>query len=113
MCWGVLFTRNNPTVENLNTKIVVKNLAGTIKNKFDQCGVSTMDIFLYKKVIVACEQSEHVEWFHVNEESGQIFQLDKNLSGAVWTKHHWHNKNNQDWKFCVTMCKATVMGKKL
>ena len=70
-------------MKNLNTKIVVTNLAGTTKNKFDQCGVSTMAIFLYKKVIVACEQSEHVERFHVNEESGQIFQLDKNLSGAV------------------------------
>ena len=78
--------------QNLNAKIVVKVLADTIK-KFDQCGVNTMTIFLNNKVVVPCEQSENIEQFRVNKVLSQIFKLVENLSGALWRKPQWHNKN--------------------
>ena len=66
--------------------------------------MNTITVFLYNTVIVTFEQSENIERFHVKELLSQIFQLVKNLSGAVWTKPQWHDKNDQDWKFSVTKC---------
>ena len=70
------------TTKNLNAKIVVKVLAGTIK-EFDQYVVNTMTIFFTNKVVVPCVQSEKIEKFRVNKVLSQIFKLVENLSGAL------------------------------
>ena len=74
---------------------------------------------------VWCEHNDHLfeqqsrcpmwtEWtdwaVSCKESVKSIFKLVENLSGALWRKPQWHNKNYQvDWKFCVSLCAKPLL----